>query len=225
MPTQRFLHNMLACIFMLSSSLVVADDKLPVVFKEDFESGASAWQPFDAKQWKIKKTERGNVFSQFEKKSTFQPPFRSPFNIALLKDVVVGEMVFDGHVQSTHEDYGHRDACVVFGYQDPSHMYYVHLGKKTDDHANQIFIVNNAARTKISTKTTAGTDWDDKWHHVRIVRRPASGEIAIYFDDMNEPVMTANDKTFASGQIGVGTFDDTADWDDIQLRGVKVPKP
>lgn len=104
-------------------------------------------------------------------------------------------------------------------------MYYVHLGKKTDEHANQIFIVNNAARTKISTKTTAGTDWDDKWHHVRVVRRPASGEIAIYFDNMKEPVMTANDKTFAFGQIGVGTFDDTADWDDIVVRGIKTTKP
>jgi len=199
--------------------------KLPVVFREDFESGADHWQPLDAKQWTIKKTDRGHVFSQFEKKSTYQPPHRSPFNVALLKDVIVGDLVLDGRVLSTHEDYGHRDACVVFGYQDPSHMYYVHLGKKTDDHANQIFIVNNAPRTKISTKTTPGTNWDDKWHHVRVVRRAATGEIAIYFDDMNEPIMSANDKTFAWGQIGVGTFDDTADWDDIQVQGSKVAKP
>ena len=34
--------------------------------------------------------------------------------------------------------------------------------------------------------------------------------------------MTANDKTFAYGRIGVGTFDDTADWDDIVIRGTKV---
>lgn len=52
----------------------------------------------------------------------------------------------------------------------------------------------------------------------------ASGEIAIYFDDMKNPVMTATDKTFSSGQIGVGTFDDISDWDDIELRGTKAQK-
>jgi hypothetical protein len=99
-------------------------------------------------------------------------------------------------------------------------MYYVHLGKKADDHANQIFIVNGADRKKISLTSTPGTDWDDNWHTVKIVRKPSDGTIEIYFDDMQKPVMTANDKTFAHGRIGVGTFDDTADWDDITLRGV-----
>ena len=41
---------------------------------------------------------------------------------------------------------------------------------------------------------------------------------------MYKPVMTAKDKTFAWGRIGIGTFDDTSDWDDIELRGVKVER-
>jgi hypothetical protein len=31
--------------------------------------------------------------------------------------------------------------------------------------------------------------------------------------------MTATDTTFAWGRIGVGTFDDTAQFDDVTLRG------
>lgn len=225
MLSLRIAPLMLCCSTLLAAQVGLAAEELPLVFQEDFESGTGRWQPFDSKQWKLKKTENSHVFSQFEKTTSFQPPHRSPFNVALLKEVVVGDMVLDAKVLSTHEDYGHRDACVVFGYQDPSHMYYVHLGKMTDDHANQIFIVNNAPRTKISTKTTPGTNWDEKWHHVRVVRRVASGEIEIYFDDLKTPIMTATDKTFAWGQIGVGSFDDTSDWDDIQLRGVKVVNP
>lgn len=197
---------------------------LPIVFQEDFEHGADHWQPLDAKQWKIEKTAQGHVFSQFEKKSTFKPPHRSPTNVALLKDVVVGDFVFTGRVLSTHPDYGHRDAVVFFGYQDPAHTYYVHLGKKADDHANQIFIVNGADRKKISITSTKGTDWDDNWHTIQVVRKVADGTIEIYFDDLNKPVMTAKDKTFAWGQIGVGTFDDTCQWDDIVLRGTLVEK-
>lgn len=214
------------CLIAMSAGAVVAEE-LPTVFQTDFEAEGAAknWRPFDPLQWKLSKTDQGTVYSQFEKKSKFQPPHRSPFNVSLLADVVVGDFVFDAKVRSTHEDYGHRDAVVVFGYQDPAHMYYVHLGKKTDDHANQIFIVNGAPRTKISTKTTPGTNWDDAWHHVRITRDVATGEIAIYFDDLKNPIMTAQDKTFAWGQFGVGTFDDTSDWDDIVIRGQQVKKP
>jgi phage shock protein E len=38
---------------------------------------------------------------------------------------------------------------------------------------------------------------------------------------MKEPIMTAVDKTFAYGQVGFGTFDDTANFDDFKLYGAK----
>ena len=44
-----------------------------VVYQEDFESGHSdKWEPLDAKQWQIKKTDKGQVYSQHEKKSELQ---------------------------------------------------------------------------------------------------------------------------------------------------------
>jgi hypothetical protein len=195
----------------------------PRVFADDFSKGASSWEPTDAAAWKVIQTKEGMVYSQF-RQSKYNPPHRSPFNLSRVKDVVVGDFVLDVKVQSTTPDYPHRDVCLCFGYQDPAHFYYVHLGKKTDDHCNQIFIVKGAPRQKISTKTTAGTNWDDGWHHVRIVRTTADGAIAVYFDDMKTPAMTANDKTFTWGQVGVGSFDDTSNWADFQLHGLKVPK-
>ena len=47
-----------------------------------------------------------------------------------------------------------------------------------------------------------------------------SGEIEVYFDDMQTPVMKAVDTTFGTGRIGVGSFDDTGDFDTIRLYGV-----
>lgn len=210
----------------LAPGFACAEDvnKLPALATEDFEKGADHWQPFDDKQWKVKQVDGGHVYSQFEKKSSYKPPFRSPLNVALLKDVVVGDLELTAKVKSTHADYGHRDACIIFGYQSPSRFYYVHLGAKTDDHANQIFIVNDAARTKISTKTNPGTKWTDDWHHVKVVRKVAEGLIEIFYDDMETPCMTASDKTFGAGQIGVGSFDDTTDWDDVVVRGTKAEK-
>jgi hypothetical protein len=192
---------------------------LPLLFKADFENeDATRWQPTDPKVWKIAAKDGKHFYCQF-KQSDYKPPFRSPLNFALVKDLDVTDFVLDAQVQSTTKDYGHRDVCLFFGYQGPARFYYVHLAKQTDDRANQVFLVSDADRKKISTKTTPGTPWDDHWHHVRVVRKVADGTIAVYFDDMKTPVMTAQDKTFTWGRVGVGSFDDTSNWDDIQLHG------
>jgi hypothetical protein len=220
----NFLHEFFMLRFSLACSIclftfVSANAELPVLLQEDFEKGADHWQPLDAKQWKLKQVENNQVFSLFEKKGGYKPPHRSPVNICLLKEHAVEDFQLTAKVLSTHADYGHRDSVIVFGYQDPAHFYYVHLASKADDHANQIFIVNNEARKKISLTTTTGTKWDDNWHTLRVARNVKAGSIEIFFDDLEKPVMTAKDDTFQHGRIGIGSFDDTNDWDTLELRG------
>jgi hypothetical protein len=180
--------------------------------------------PATAAGWNVTHQGDNHVFSQ-HKSIKLKTPYRSPYNRAFIKDLYVSDFVLDVQLQSTIKDYGHRDLCMFFGYQDPSHLYYVHLGKKMDSHANNIFIVNDADRKSISTKTTAGTNWDDEWHHARVVRNVETGTIDIYFDDMETPVMTAVDKNFTWGQVGIGSFDDTGNFDDVLLYGKEVDKP
>jgi hypothetical protein len=213
----------LLCLGLMSTTLWAGEPRLPLLFEESFDNGAERWLPTDAKAWRIVKTDKGSVYNQF-RQSDYKPPFRSPLNISLVKDVSIADFVLEAKLQSTGKDVPHRDMCLFFGYQDPAHFYYVHLGKQADDHANQIFIVNAAPRIKISKTSTKGTKWTDGWHRVKIVRRPDDGHIAIYFDDMENPAMTAQDKTFAWGQVGVGSFDDTGNWDDIKLWGTKHTK-
>ncbi|MEA1951101.1 MAG: hypothetical protein U9N87_06930 [Planctomycetota bacterium] len=218
----------LVLIVSLSASLAAAE--LPVLFADDFEAAAvdgkpQAWQPTDPAVWKITKTDAGNVYHQF-KSGKYRPKHRSPYNISLIKDVVVGDFVFTAKVRSTNSKAGaHRDMCIFFSHQDPSHFYYVHLGKVPDPHSSQIMIVNGAPRKMITNNKSPGIPWDEKWHDVKVVRRVADGAIEIYFDDMKKPVMTARDKTFTWGRIGIGSFDDHGQWDDVKLRGVKVNKP
>lgn len=210
-------------IALTSVPFAISGEKLPLLFKDDFAKGADQWQPTDAAAWKVVKSDTGHYYSQFQQ-SKYKPPFRSPLNISLVKDIKVTDFVFEARVLSTAKDGDHRDMCLFFGYQDASHFYYVHMAKKTDDRANQIFIVDGADRKKISTKTTAGTPWDDKWHNVKLVHKASKGDIAVYFDDMKTPIMTATDKTFAWGQVGIGSFDDSGHWSDVKLHGVAHKK-
>ena len=208
---------------VVASGVVRAFEPLPQLLHETFEQGADKWEPTDARAWRVVKTDRGAAFELFGK-SRYKPPFRSPVNIAWLKQPVVSDFVLTVRVRSTTRDYPHRDVCLFFGGKDASHFYYVHFGKRTDDHANQIFIVNSAARTKISEKTSRGTPWTDAWHTLRVERRVRDGRIAVFFDDMAQPVMVAHDRTFLAGRIGIGSFDDTAQFAEVDLRGKVTTK-
>ena len=191
---------------------------MKLVYQHDFEDQKiNRYQPTDVTAWKLLKQGSGHVISLTRKNSDFTPPHRSPLNRNLIKDLKVGSFVMDLRFQSTIPDYDHRSLCLFFGYQDDAHLYYVHFGKKMDDHANQVFIVNDRPRTKISTKTTAGTPWTDEWHRARIVRNIESGEITVFFDDLKTPVMSATDKTFGEGLLGFGSFDDIGNFDDIRI--------
>jgi hypothetical protein len=219
--------TILACLCALlvaAPSVAAEKPKLPLLFADDFEKGADHWQPTDPGAWKITETDRGKVYNQF-KNSEYKPPHRSPFNISLLKDVMVSDFVLTVKVQSTNQGAGaHRDMCLFFNYQDPAHFYYVHLGQRPDPHSSQIMIVNDAPRVMITKNKSPGIPWDDEWHDVKVARRVKDGAIEIYFDDMKKPAMIAEDKTFGSGRVGLGSFDDNGNWDDFKLHGQKVEK-
>jgi hypothetical protein len=214
----------IVCVLTVASACL-GDEQLPLLLKEDFEHGFERWQttgPKDAKPvWKIIEVgPPGNHALRCTGTSKYKPKYRSPYSIALLKDVKVTDFELTARVQETHVTAGgHRDLCLFWGYQDPDHFYYVHLGAKADPHACQIFIVNGADRTMITVNQAKGTPWTEGWHDVKVVRRVEDGLMEVYFDDMKKPYMTAKDKTFTWGQIGIGTFDDHGNFDDITLRG------
>jgi hypothetical protein len=207
-----------------------ADPDLPLILKDDFERGMDHWQTTDPRSaapvWKIIDVGApGGHALRVTGISKYQPPHRSPHSIALLKDVIVGDFDLSVRVQETNVQAGpHRDLCIFWGYQDPSHYYYVHLGAKADPHACQIFIVNDAPRKMITVDQAKGTPWTERWHNVKVVHRVDDGTMEVYFDDMEKPMMTARDKTFTWGQVGIGTFDDHGNFDDFELRGERVEK-
>jgi hypothetical protein len=215
----------LAWILLLAGAASASEPEWPVLYETGFDNlRLSDWSTTDPNAWKLEEQGGNRVWHQFQQ-SQVQTPVRSPFNRAVVQGILVGDFQLDVDVQSTARDYPHRSLCLFFGYQDPAHFYYVHLGQRADDHANQIFIVNEAPRTKISRTTTEGTPWDNEWHRVRIRRSVSDGAIAVYFDDMESPVMTAQDRTFTWGRVGIGSFDDTGRFDNLTLRGARAARP
>jgi hypothetical protein len=173
----------------------------------------------DTKAWRWSNEDNGGALELFQQ-SKYDPAVRSPFNIALIADKVFGDFILEADLLQTGKEYGHRDMCLFFGFQNPTNFYYVHLATAADEHAHNIFIVKDAPRIKIAKETTKGINWgSNAWHHVRLERNPGDGSIKVFFDDMSVPIMTATDRRFGPGYIGFGSFDDTGNVKNVRVWG------
>lgn len=213
-------------LFIFCSFSVLHGQQIPdnyqLLYEQDFEGNVdlSVFEITDVKAWKIGKGKDGKALELYGK-SQYEPPFRSPLNIAIIKDKKFGSFIMEAELQQTGREYGHRDLCLFFGLKDPANFYYTHLASSADPNAHNIFLVNDAPRTNIATKTTEGIDWGatGEWHKIRLERDITSGTIKVFFDDMITPVMEAEDKHFNFGYIGFGSFDDTGKFNNIKIWG------
>jgi len=199
-----------------------SDYKLLYEQKFDVPAALKDFLMTDTAAWKW--TEDGKTSAlELVQQSKYEPVVRSPVNIALIADKVFTDFVLEADLIQTGKEYGHRDMCLFFGFQNPTNFYYTHIATAADDHAHNVFIVKNAPRTKIAKETTQGVNWGlAMWHKVRLERKLSDGTIKVYFDDLSKPIMVAEDKTFGAGGIGFGSFDDTGKVDNIRIWGPSV---
>ena len=200
-------------------------DGYSLVYEQDFEQrhATGDFRFTDADAWRQGELADGGGCLELHAASEYRPTHRSPYNIALIGVGTVGSFVLDVDMQQTGREYGHRDLCVFFGFNDPDHYYYTHMATTGDQNAHQVFIVNDGPRTPITTDRTEGVDWGtDIWRHIRVVRDAEAGTISVYFDDMENPVQVASDTTFTEGYIGFGSFDDTGRMDNIRVYAPSI---
>jgi hypothetical protein len=197
---------------------------LPLLFHEDFRDGDRALARFeflDPKAWKVAKDGDRNVLSLFDK-AKVEPPVRSPYGRALVKDLWVGPFVMEVRLRSTVKDYPHRDLCLFWGAVDDRHEYYAHLGKAPDPHCHNIFLVDDADRRNLLPVQTKGIDWDDDYHTARVVRAE-DGTTEVLLDGRS--VMKVKDTTLGAGRVGFGSFDDLGNFAEVTVWGKNVQEP
>ena len=197
-----------------------------LLYEQNFDkpAGVGDFRFSDPKQWKLAGKGRAAALD-FGGGGRYRPKVRSPHIIGLIADRVFEDFILEADLLQTGKEYAHRDMCLFFGFSGKSRFYYCHIASRADNHAHNIFIVNDKPRIKIATKTTRGVDWGKgKWHKVRLERKASDGTIKVFFDDMTTPIMEANDKTFKSGCVGFGSFDDSGRIDNVRIWGPKVRK-
>jgi len=153
-------------------------------------------------------------------------PIRRPSALAVVTGPDLTDATLEVELRSTAAlppTTPRRDALLVVGYQSPSRFYYVHLSAARDDVHNGIFVVNDADRRRIDSRSDVTPLVDQAWHRARVDRRPASGVIEGFVDDREAAIMVATDSTLGWGRAGVGSFDDTAEFRRVRVRGTTRP--
>lgn len=205
------------------SSNVLDSVTLGFVYRaqERFEDqSTNLWEPLNAKRWSVVSDEGDHSYflntddfsglsgDRLGEYSLYKGSF-SDFVIEL--DARAGESVH----ANTYTDY-----AVVFGYQDELNYYYVMINNAVE--YTQLFKVENGSRVLLDT-AIADVLVDDDYHEIVVQK---TGElIEVRFDGAE--ILSAVDATFVEGRLGVGSFNDSAYFDNILITrsSVQVTDP
>ena len=201
--------------FILGGTKTVSPILRAISLRDDFESGnLAAWQFPHPEDWEIL-PEGPNHFLHMKRKREPGVP-RRPLQFALLKQAKVGSFDFRARVRREG-----KSMIVVFNFVDTLHFYYAHLSRDRGTEQpvhNGIFIVDGEPRKRIGGMEAAPALPDGEWHQVRIARDTRSGSIEVFVDRERQPLFSVVDRTFTCGQVGIGSFDETGDFADVELR-------
>jgi len=191
---------------------------------DDAPDGAR-WTATTPAAWSRAGSAAGVVLELRGEPDTYEPAVRSPKRLALLEGLAFGDFDLSVEAQQTSREYGHRDLCVVFGFEAADRFYYAHFATTPDEHAGNLFLVDRAPRRRLADVPAAGVDWGSvdpaaaTWHTLRVRR---AGELLEAFFD-GELVVSARDPTLGVGLIGVGSFDDSGRFRRLTIRGAGLP--
>ncbi len=113
----------LACLALPLQAADKSQERMPLLFEDDFENGHGKWEIVDNKSWALQEHGQGKSLSITQRESEYKPKVRSPRHIALMKDVQAADFVLTFKVKSTKDTGNHRDCCVFFCYENPTRFY------------------------------------------------------------------------------------------------------
>ncbi len=171
--------------------------------------------PF-ASDWKVEQDDGTPVLHLLRARGPLPGP-RRPIQFALAQTPELKRVTLDLDVRPLE-----KSLILVFAYRDSAHFDYAHLSTDraaTEPHHNGIFHVYGGERVRISAEEgPAAFTATKRWYHVRLIYDGRSGSVQVSVDEQRIPALNANDLTLLGGRIGLGSFDETADFKNVKIE-------
>jgi len=192
---------------------ILADSSIEVLFAPvmSFDNGLLPfeWIPLTISRWSVV-TDNGNN-ALFLNTTDYPSLSGSRLGEHILSPDSYADFTLTVEAK-TNESSGNANAdyALVFGFVDENNYYYMLFNRITTNTA--LFRVVGGTRQELAVATN---NWlsDDEYHTVEV--RRVSDDIEIRFD--GNIVLQHTDGTFSSGQIGLGSFNDSAYFDNIRI--------
>ena len=178
----------LSIFFLFANCGKNRSDELPFLASYDFEDGnAQGWQPKIPENWQVVEKDGSLVYELISPGE--QGDIRAPTSWSILPEYDITSFVFIGRLKSMAEASNpHRDMCLFFHFQDPTHFYYVHFSASSDGLHNIIGLVNGTDRVKINSEPSGESVFrltDRDWHSFKLTYEATTGEIKAFLDYMD----------------------------------------
>jgi hypothetical protein len=174
------------------------------------------WAVYDAADWNV--DQGASPVLRLLKGRDPMPGPRRPFQFAVAQTAAFGDVTIEADVRPNG-----RSLMLLFSYQDPAHFNYAHLSTDTgtvQPHHNGIFHVYGGERVRISSPDGRSSfRRSGEWYHAKLVHNGTTGEVNVQVDGQAVPALHAVDVSLRSGRAGLGSFDETADFKNVQITG------
>jgi hypothetical protein len=143
---------------------------------------------------------------------------RRPFQFAIAKTAPFRRVRIDVDAKALGSS-----LIIVFAYLDSSHFDYAHLSSDAatkQPHHNGIFHVYGGERVRISSVTgPAAFPPGHTWNQVQLNWDGRTGNVDAQVNGAAVPALHAVDASLTEGRIGLGSFDETAEFRNLQITG------
>lgn len=189
----------------------------PVVFREGFDGGFAGWTPRESSVW----VQAGGANPHLKLATRGEPgPIRAPLSWVVRPDQKPeGSFILSARGKChTSPDVPGRDLLLVIAWNGPLDYTYIHFSAENSPVHNVIMRVKPEGRTLLAHASRPVPKLlKQNWQTIRVWYDKAEGLLRCYVDDMETPVMTCRIGELATGAVGVGSFDDMVEFDDITL--------
>ena len=207
-------HDPMKLIAMIAVSAAMANaaDTLRVFGRE--------WAVPVASDWKVEQEDGTPVLRLAESRGPVPGP-RRPIQFALAETPSYGRLTLEVDVQPLGDS-----LLIVFAYRDEAHFDYAHLSidrAAAQPFHNGVFHVYGGERVRISAERgEASFAARGRWYHVALTHDAMKGTVGVKVDGRAVPALEAVDRSLGPGKVGVGSFDETAEFKNVRITTTAV---
>jgi hypothetical protein len=173
------------------------------------------WTVPVASDWKISEQDGTEVLSLVQHRGPLPGP-RRPIQFALADGLAPERVTVEAEVKPLG-----TSLMIVFAYRDAEHFDYAHLSvdmAAKEPHHNGVFHVYGGERVRISSERgPAAFAESGHWYRVKLDYDGAAGRVQVTVDGRPVPALEAVDLSLGAGQVGLGSFDETAEFRNVRI--------